>query len=754
MNRLALLDYARLAAALAVMAFHYGFNGILNGKLSSLSLAPAALPLVQYGYLGVPFFFMISGYVIFFSARGRTAAQFAVSRAVRLYPAFWLAVPLTAAAAAFWGGDLMGVTPAQVAVNLTMLAEPLGVPYVDGVYWTLLYELRFYLLVLLALLAGWGRYLSGLLLAWPFAMLLALAAGLSHLPYAGGHYVFFAAGAVLAIGRDRRTPLTLAALAASAWLCVAHGAGQAAVMSAQKGHPYSAAVIALAVLAMFGFFLLLNTERGAAVRLPGAALAGALTYPLYLIHAHLGYMALSRLADDGNRHLLYPATAAAMLLAAYAIHAGWERRHAARWRALFELLLGRPLAWLQARLGPAEPAWRMPLAPVLSLGALLPQAGPRPPAVGDLPQTRGVTSGRSAIALALRAMAVGPGQRVLVPAYHSPAMVPPVLWCGATPVFYRVRADASVDLDDVAARLDGAADGQGPIRVLMVSHYFGFPQPLAALRAFCDARGLRLLEDCAHSWFGSYAGQPLGSYGDYAAASSMKFFPVYDGGCLASARHRLDGVRLAGAGPGFELKSALATLELAFAHGRLDALRGLLALPLLLKRTLWELAKRRRAPSARALAPAASDSDAGFDPWWVDKRGALASRLLLRLLPPTRLVARRRRHYLALLDAVRGLPGCRPLHPALPDSVCPWMFPLQVDDADAVAARLLAAGVPLTRFGLDPWPGMDAGVCAHSARLGREVLALPCHQALREGELAWLAAALRQALAAPVRECA
>ena len=155
-------------------------------------------------------------------------------------------------------------------------------------------------------------------------------------------------------------------------------------------------------------------------------------------------------------------------------------------------------------------------------------------------------------------MGIKAGDKVLVPAYHSASMVPPVLHLGAEPVFYRVGADGSVDLADVAARLDGAT------RAIMVTHYFGFPQAMAAIRALCDAHGLQLLEDCAHSLFGSADGRPLGAWGDYAAASTMKFLPIYEGGCLVSARHPLDAVQLHSAGPGFEAKAMLAALCLLY----------------------------------------------------------------------------------------------------------------------------------------------------------------------------------------------
>jgi dTDP-4-amino-4,6-dideoxygalactose transaminase len=390
---------------------------------------------------------------------------------------------------------------------------------------------------------------------------------------------------------------------------------------------------------------------------------------------------------------------------------------------------------------PAAP--RIPLAPVLSGASFRGERRQaRPASVLDAGQARLVTSGRIAIALALRELGVGPGQAVLVPAYHSPSMIPPVLHLGATPVFYRLRRDASVDLDDVAARL------APHVKVLMVTHYFGFLQDLPALRAFCDARGLLLLEDCAHGFFGERGGRPVGAWGDAAAASSMKFYPVYEGGALVSARRSLEQVKLRPAGLGFEAKTALATLEKSFSYGRLALLRALLAPPLRLKDLAWGLLKARRRPAtgASALAPASSDSGFDFDPAWLDKRSSWLSRTLVRRLPAARIVGERRRRYLKLQAALGGLAGVRPLFATLPDGVCPWMFPLLADDPERLFDEVRAAGVPVTRFAWPLWPGVDDTVCANSHMFSRRVLAFPCHQELREAELDWIIAALRAIL--------
>jgi perosamine synthetase len=374
-----------------------------------------------------------------------------------------------------------------------------------------------------------------------------------------------------------------------------------------------------------------------------------------------------------------------------------------------------------------------PLAPALGWRDFLPQRGAPLPSVLDLRQRRLVTSGRMAIGIALRAMGVQPGARVLVPAYHSPSMVPPVLHVGGVPEFYRIGQDTGVDLDDLARRLPGAG-------ALMVTHYFGFPQQMGPIRALCDRHGVPLLEDCAHSLFGAQGGRPLGAWGDYAAASTMKFFPSYDGGCIASALHTLDGIHLRSAGLLFEAKAALGALEYSFAHGRLRAAALLLALPQRALQAAWRWRKRRLPPAQQTIAPAASENDTGFDPRWLDKRTAWFSRAVLGLSSRQRLCRRRRRHYLALEQAVRGLPGCRPLHPALPEQVVPWVFPLLVDDPEPAFHRLQAAGVPLVRFGLPLWPGAGA----EAETLARHVFGLPCHQALSDSELAAIVAALRR----------
>jgi perosamine synthetase len=386
------------------------------------------------------------------------------------------------------------------------------------------------------------------------------------------------------------------------------------------------------------------------------------------------------------------------------------------------------------------PKARVPVAPVLSLASFSRAGGHHVPSILDAGEARFVTSGRIAIALALQKMNIGPGDSVLVPSYHCASMIEPVIWSGATPVFYRINPDTSVNLDDIAAKLDGSS------RVLMATNYFGFPQDLSAIRAFCDTHGLMMLEDCAHCFLGEHKGKPVGSFGDYAIASSMKFFPIYEGGALVSARHSLASVQLHSAGKGFETKVAFNALEDGFEYKRLGLVKALMSVPMFLKNFLWGQIKARNPADAKPLVPGSSEGGFSFDPAWLNKRSSYFSRLMMKLVSRPRMGALRRKNYLKLQAALQGLPGCRPLFPVLPDGVFPWVFPLQTDDPQTIFKILKWQGVPIIRFGEYLWPGVDASVCASSVDLSRRVMAFSCHQELREDELDWMISKIKDAL--------
>jgi dTDP-4-amino-4,6-dideoxygalactose transaminase len=129
----------------------------------------------------------------------------------------------------------------------------------------------------------------------------------------------------------------------------------------------------------------------------------------------------------------------------------------------------------------------------------------------------GVASGTEALTIALRALGVGPGDEVVVPALTFYATAEAVVNAGARPVF------CDVDRRTLAMTAASARGAIGPRTVaLLPVHLFGNPAPMDGLRELAASRGLRLLEDAAQAAGARLGGRRVGSLGDAAAFS---FFP-------------------------------------------------------------------------------------------------------------------------------------------------------------------------------------------------------------------------------------
>jgi dTDP-4-amino-4,6-dideoxygalactose transaminase len=129
-----------------------------------------------------------------------------------------------------------------------------------------------------------------------------------------------------------------------------------------------------------------------------------------------------------------------------------------------------------------------------------------------------VANGTDALVVALRALDVGPGDEVIVPAFSFFATAEAVVLAGATPVFADVRPDTyNLDAEDAAARV-------GPRTVGVIGvHLYGRPFDAEALGALCARHGLWLLEDAAQAHGARFAGRRVGTLGALAAWS---FYPT------------------------------------------------------------------------------------------------------------------------------------------------------------------------------------------------------------------------------------
>ena len=135
----------------------------------------------------------------------------------------------------------------------------------------------------------------------------------------------------------------------------------------------------------------------------------------------------------------------------------------------------------------------------------------------------GVGSGTDALALALRALGISPGDEVVVPSMTFVATAEAVLHVGATPVI--------VDVDPTTLLIDpiavAAATTERTVAVMPV-HLYGHVVPFDVIRGW-QAQGLKVVEDAAQAHLGTWRGQGVGTVGD---AACFSFYPGKNLGAL------------------------------------------------------------------------------------------------------------------------------------------------------------------------------------------------------------------------------
>ncbi len=324
------IDFLRGFACLSVVAFHLLSRGPAVGAMPGADFALAD-PIARYGYLGVHLFFLISGFVILMSAQGATPRSFVVSRATRLYPALWAGATLTAGAA-WLLQDVHYVHPlGTYLVNLTMVPHWFGVPYVDGAYWSLAYELHFYILVWLMIRFSLLSRLEWLMAGWLLVSTLNAVRPMWPLEFwlCAKWAPLFTAGGVFFLIRTRGvTWQRLVLLAASFVLAQVYASGDASLRNAgAETSDMARVVVGLIIAAFYLLFALIASARLQMRASPLVFYAGVLTYPLYLVHENLGFMVYTRLYGSiGQAGVALALTLVLLMSISWCIYACVERK--------------------------------------------------------------------------------------------------------------------------------------------------------------------------------------------------------------------------------------------------------------------------------------------------------------------------------------------------------------------------------------------------------------------------------------------
>jgi perosamine synthetase len=142
-----------------------------------------------------------------------------------------------------------------------------------------------------------------------------------------------------------------------------------------------------------------------------------------------------------------------------------------------------------------------------------------------------VSTGTTALQLALLALDIGPGDEVIVPSLTFCASVQAITACGATPVFCEVnRTNLNIDVDDARKRISGRT------RVIMPVHYCGNACDMDALQELSEDAGVTIVEDAAHAFGSKYKGRMLGSFGQMTCFSfdPIKNITSGEGGAIVT----------------------------------------------------------------------------------------------------------------------------------------------------------------------------------------------------------------------------
>lgn len=141
-----------------------------------------------------------------------------------------------------------------------------------------------------------------------------------------------------------------------------------------------------------------------------------------------------------------------------------------------------------------------------------------------------VSSCSAALFLALKALDLPVGGRVLIPAFTFAAVPSAVVHAGLVPVLVEVGPNYRIDLADFAAKLDAT------ISAVLISHMRGHTSDMDGIMALCDARGIPVIEDAAHSLGTTWGGRAIGTIGKLGCFSfqSYKMVNAGEGGILVT----------------------------------------------------------------------------------------------------------------------------------------------------------------------------------------------------------------------------
>lgn len=141
-----------------------------------------------------------------------------------------------------------------------------------------------------------------------------------------------------------------------------------------------------------------------------------------------------------------------------------------------------------------------------------------------------LSSGTSALHLALIALGISKNDEVILPSYTCISVAFPVLYQQAKPVLVDVNDDYNISIEDIKLKITDKT------KAIIVPHMFGYPADLKEIKELCREKSIYLVEDCAQSIGALYHSKKVGRFGDVSIFSfyATKMMTTIQGGMVCT----------------------------------------------------------------------------------------------------------------------------------------------------------------------------------------------------------------------------
>lgn len=284
------LDVMRFFAALIVLIYHYFFIGPLQGFYSmDVFFEPGF-----WGDYGVDIFFMLSGYVILMSAEGRKCGEFISARILRIYPAFIVCSIFTLLCGFIMSDTSIKDLTFRWAWSFTFMSDFFNINPLSSIYWTLMVEVKFYIMVAIIIkLNIWDKHKYKLIAAGLIISIVNtfyLNNNLIRIIFNTQYFGHFCIGILLYLfNKNERNRFMLPAFVASLMLVFRSMTGFYQWVKSLYDISYTEFDVLLFALLMITIMYFVSNYRKVFESDKLVSILGATSYTLYLIHADFGF---------------------------------------------------------------------------------------------------------------------------------------------------------------------------------------------------------------------------------------------------------------------------------------------------------------------------------------------------------------------------------------------------------------------------------------------------------------------------------